>query len=152
MDDVLSDNGGTNSARSNLDNNSRRRQNSSNNRYSNSNNNSYNRNRNNNSNRNRNYPYDDNMLGEENTEENFIGNNRLNDGDSSVIGDDGDDNEDLGNRNIIDGVARSKVSRSSSAATETMGLNGSSASMAIATIVQTILIHSFAYLLIRIYS
>lgn len=51
------------------------------------------------------------MLNEQ-TEENFIQieHNDVNDDDS---------------HNIIEGAARSKVSRSSSAATETMGLNGS---------------------------
>lgn len=74
-----------------------------------SNSNNSNRNKNNSyRNRNRNYGYDDNVLSERNTEQSFVDNNHLNDdGDSAVIID-SDDNAS------IDGVARSKVSRSSS--------------------------------------
>lgn len=105
-----SGNGNTNFGHNNNNNSNRHRPNSNNNAHSNSNNNS-NRNRNNNnSNRNRNIAYDDNVLGERNTEQNYIDNNHLNDdGDSSAVIVDPDD------ENIpIDGVARSKVSRSSS--------------------------------------
>lgn len=95
-----------------------------------------------NNNNNRNHGFDG-SLGER-TESNFMENNHLNDDSGSGGFDDLDDDN---------GRIRSKVSRSSSAARESMGLNGSQASMFAMTIAQTFLVHSIASLLtIRIVS
>lgn len=64
-------------------------------------------------------------------------NNHLNDDSGSGGFDDLDDDN---------GRIRNKVSRSSSAARESMGLNGSQASMFAMTIAQTFFVHSIAYL------
>lgn len=69
--------------------------------------NNSNNNNNNYRNRNRNYGYDDSMLDERNTEQNFVDNNHLNDDGESSIVIDSDDGS-------FDSAARSKVSRSSS--------------------------------------
>lgn len=112
-----------------MDNGDRRHNNNNNNyRNSNRNNNSSNRNRNNNNNN----PYG--VLNEQ-TEENFIQieHNDVNDDDS---------------HNIIEGAARSKVSRSSSAATETMGLNGSQTVHQTNSIIHRCLPYVIVYVLI----
>lgn len=92
-------------------------------------------NNNNNSNiNNRNLDFDG-SLGER-TDSDFMENNHLNDDSGSGFDDLDEDN----------GRIRNKVSRSSSSARESMGLNGSQASMFAMTIVQTFFVHSIAYL------
>lgn len=92
-------------------------------------------NSNNNNSNNRNHGFDG-SLGER-TESNFMENNHLDDDSGSGGFDDLDDDN---------GRIRNKVSRSSSAARESMGLNGSQASMFAMTIAQTFIFHSIAYL------